>query len=111
MPSQGYATEVGWDELGSLDWATYPPLWSDDTPLVENVSFAMSMGMASANNFKYIENVQFDQTILLESNSTQTFVIDESPFHMILGMESTPTLLWSEVEEASTVWTPIDYPN
>jgi len=111
MPSQGYATEVGWDELGSLDWATYPPLWSDDTPLVENISFAMSMGMASSNVFKYIEGVSFNQAFGLGSNSTQKFIIDESPFHMVLGMESKPTLLWSKVEEADTEWTPVDYPN
>lgn len=112
MPSQGYATEVGWDELGALDWATYPPLWSDDTALVENVSFAMSMGLpSSTNNFKYIENALFNQTFGLNSNSTQTFVVDESPFHMVMGMESTPSLLWTEIEETSTVWTTIDYPN
>ena len=111
MPSQGYATEAGWGSLGTISWSEYPPLWSDDTPLVENVSFAMSMGMASANNFKYIEGVTFDQTLGLLSNSTQTFVIDESPFHMVLGLESKPTLLWSKVEDANTEWTPIDYPN
>lgn len=111
MPSQGYATEIGWDELGALDWATYPPLWSDDTPLVENISFDMSMGIASTSNFKYIEDALFNQTFGITSNSTQTFVIDESDFNMLLRMQSTPSLLWTEIEETSTVWTTIDYPN
>jgi hypothetical protein len=112
MPSQGYATEVGWDSLGTLDWATYPPLWSDDTPLVENISFAMSMGLpSSANNFKYTEDALFNQTLGVLSNSTQNFIVNESDFNMTMDMQSTPSLLWTEIEETSTEWTTIDYPN